>query len=401
MESRAPVKLFLTGGGTGGHTSTGLAIAAALRKRLGADLELLWIGSGTGIEARLAPEAGIPYRGIQTGKLRRYWAWANLTDLCFRVPLGSAQALGLLCRFRPHAVVSVGGFASLPVVVAARLLRLPILVHEQTAVSGLANRIGARLADRVAVSFEASAREFPAHKVVVTGNPIRPELLVGEVERARKRFGLEASLPLVYITGGAQGAHRVNRAAGPALPHMLQSCQIIHQCGKNVYGDHGWLQEEVAARLPAELQTRYHVLPYVEAELADIYAATALLVGRAGAGTVNEAIHLGLPACFIPLPGTDREEQSANARLMEEVGAAVIIPDRELTPERLAETVVGLLADPARLLEMGQRARSLARPDAAEILVRLTLELVTRRPGRAGAGSSRTGAGAGRRAFRS
>src|SRR5439155_1285930 len=167
-----------------------------------------WIGSRTGVEARRAPERDIAYFAIPTGKLRRYWAWQNVVDLGVSVPAGVASARRLLGRLRPRVVFATGGFVALPVVLAAATLRLPIVIHEQTTAPGLANRIGARFARRIAVTFPDGGGHFPPGKVVVTGNPLRPELRGGSPDDAVRRFGLDAVLPLVYVTGGVQGAQR-------------------------------------------------------------------------------------------------------------------------------------------------------------------------------------------------
>jgi UDP-N-acetylglucosamine--N-acetylmuramyl-(pentapeptide) pyrophosphoryl-undecaprenol N-acetylglucosamine transferase len=363
--------VVIAGGGTGGHTSPGLAVAALLAER---SLACAWIGSRRGIEARRVPEAGVPYFAIPTGKLRRAWAWRNVTDLAVNVPAGIAAALALLRRLRPRVVFATGGFVALPVVLAAALARVPIVVHEQTLVPGLANRLAARFARRVAVTFPESTAHFGAGSVVVTGNPLRPELRGGSPARAAARFGLDPAVPLVYVTGGAQGAQRINRAVGQALARLVDQAQVIHQCGDHpTTGDRAWLEAR-RAELGAALGRRYTVLPYVGAELADVYAATALVVSRAGAGTVNECCQLGLPALYVPLPGTRGDEQTANARLIERAGGAVVLPQAELTPERLTDEVKTLLADPRRLKEMGERARRLAIPDAAERLVALLTE---------------------------
>ena len=373
-----PLTVVLAGGGTGGHTAAGLALARALRARLGEDVRLAWIGSQTGIEAQWVPAAGIPYDAIPTGKLRRQLAWRNVTDLTIRVPAGFARALALLGRLEPDVVVATGGFVAVPTAVAAAVRRRPLLVHEQVVVPGLANRFIGRLADRVAVTFAASASAFPPGKVVVTGNPIRPELLSGRRERAFERFGLDPAAPLTYVTGGALGAHRVNRVVGAALPLLLALTQLVHQCGDNVYGDLAWLRGE-AERLPAALGARYRVLALVGEELGDLYAAASLVVGRAGAGTVAELAALGLPAILVPLPGARGDEQTANARVLADAGAAVLLPERELTPERLVGEVRALLAEPVRLRAMSERARRLATPDAAGRLVDLVLALARSR----------------------
>jgi UDP-N-acetylglucosamine--N-acetylmuramyl-(pentapeptide) pyrophosphoryl-undecaprenol N-acetylglucosamine transferase len=361
----------ITGGGTGGHTSPGLAVAAALRQR---GVECAWIGSQGGIEARRAPEHGIPYHPIPTGKLRRYWAWENLTDLALNVPAGVWRAYRVLRRLRPRVVFGTGGFVALPVVVAAAVARIPIVIHEQTVVPGLANRLAARFARRIAISFEPAAEVFPSAKVVLTGNPLRPELRAGSRDTAIARFGLDPALPLVYVTGGVQGASRINRAVGDALTPLLELTQLIHQCGNNaVTNDRRWLEDR-RARLPAPLMPRYTVMPYVGAELADVYAVASLVVARAGAGTVNECCQLGLPALYIPLPGTSGDEQTANARLVERAGGCLMLRQSTLKPERLLERVRALLADARALKEMGDRARTLAVADAAERLAQLILD---------------------------
>jgi UDP-N-acetylglucosamine--N-acetylmuramyl-(pentapeptide) pyrophosphoryl-undecaprenol N-acetylglucosamine transferase len=364
------VDVVITGGGTGGHTSPGLAVAAVLTRR---GATCAWIGSRAGIEAQRAPAAHIPYFAIPTGKLRRALAWRNVTDLIVNVPAGVLAARNLVRALKPRVVFATGGFVALPVVIAAAGARRPVVIHEQTAVPGLANRIAARLARHVAVSFDGTAPSLPAAKVVVTGNPLRPELRDGSREEARRRFGLDAAVPLVYVTGGAQGAHRVNRVVGAALPGLLEHAHVIHQCGDHpATGDRAWLEDQRRA-LPEHLARRYTVIPYVAAELAAIYAAASLVIGRAGAGTVNECCQLGLPALYIPLPSARGGEQMANARLVARVGGAVVLPQESLTPERLVAEVRELLARPAELERMGERAGALAVPDAAERLATLVL----------------------------
>jgi len=366
VNAAGPVHVVIAGGGTGGHTSPGLAVATLLRER---SKTCAWIGSRFGIEAQRVPPTGIPYVAISTGKLRRYWAWQNVADLVVNVPAGMLGAIRALRALRPRVVFGTGGFVALPVVFGAALLRVPVVLHEQTAVPGLANRICARFARRIAVTFPDRDGKFPASRVVVTGNPLRPELRQGSRSSIIAQFQLDPAVPLVYVTGGAQGAHRINRVVGEALAQLTEHAQIIHQCGDNpTTGDRRWLEERRMA-LPPALARRYTVVPYVGAELAGIYAAAALVVARAGAGTVNECCQLGVPALYIPLPGTRGDEQTENARIVERVGGAVVLPQSMLTAVRLVEDIRRLLADPARLKQMGEHARTLAVPDAADRIV--------------------------------
>jgi len=364
--------IVIAGGGTGGHTSPGLAVAAALRAR---GVACAWIGSRSGLEARRAPEAGIPYHAIRTGKLRRALAWQNVPDVFVNAPAGVLQAWRLLRRLRPRVVFATGGFVALPVALAGALARVPVVVHEQTAVPGLANRVAARLARRVAVTFAESARLFGGTPTVVTGNPLRPELRSGSRAAALERFGFDPVLPLVYVTGGAQGSHAINRAVGEMLADLLTHTQCLHQSGDNrATGDRTWLQARRAALTPA-LAARYALRPWIGDELADVYAAAALVVSRAGAGTVNECCQLGVPALYIPLPSAAGDEQTANARLVERAGGCSILPQASMTPLLLLERIQTLLAEPARLKDMGERARALAVPDAADRIADLLLEI--------------------------
>lgn len=313
----------------------------------------------------------VPYVPIQTGKLRRYLSWQTPVDLLVRLPIGAIQALGAVRRFKPAVIFSTGGYVCVPTVVAGWLLHVPALTHEQTALVGLANRIAGRFARRVAVSFPQSLHYFPGGKAVVTGNPLRPELLQGDAGRAVELFGLSRDVPTVYVTGGAQGSHAINMAVREALPTLLECCQVIHQCGEGTDGKGGDLQALQAAKetLPDKLKKRYKVQAYVGDEIGDVYALASLVVGRAGAGTVNELANLGKPAVLVPLPGAASGEQEANARALEAAGGAVVLLQSDLTADRLVDAVCGLVNDPVRLAKMREGALKLSTTGAADAIV--------------------------------
>ncbi len=375
------MRIVIAGGGTGGHVTPALATIAALRARGVAPLELLWIGSSGGIEGRMAAERGIPFRAIQAGKLRRYLSIENLIDFG-RIPVGTAQALAILRRFRPEVIFSTGGFVSVPTVAAGWALRRPVLTHEQTAQFGLANRINLRFATVVALPYESSRAFVPptAKRVVVTGNPVRDEILRGDPAEGARLLDLDPALPTIYITGGALGAQAINEAVAAILPELLARYQVIHSRGTQpVAPTLADLRARVAA-LPAEARARYVVREFIGPELPHIYALAALVVGRAGAGTIAELAALGKPAILIPLPGTGGDEQTKNARLLADAGGAILLPETALTPARLLAEITALLApdNRAALTLMGAAARTQAPVDAAGHLADELLRLTTR-----------------------
>jgi UDP-N-acetylglucosamine--N-acetylmuramyl-(pentapeptide) pyrophosphoryl-undecaprenol N-acetylglucosamine transferase len=378
MSVNASFRLVITGGGTGGHVHPALAVVAELRGR-GIPLELLWIGSHGDVEGPAAQRAGIPFRAIQTGKLRRYVAVETILD-AFRLPIGIVQAYRILRQFRPDIIFSTAGFVSVPVVIAGARLA-PILTHEQTAILGLATRLNLRFADVLAVSFERPGTHVKGFRgrIVLTGNPVRASLRTGDASRGLSRFGFVDDLPLLFVTGGARGASPINQRIAAILPGLLDGCQVLHQTGPATANDDLKTLQNLRATWPPELQQRYRPIEFVRDELPDVYAAASLVLGRAGAGTVAELTYLGKPGLLIPLPGSGGGEQEENARTLADAGAAVILAQDEATPDRLRSDLERLLADPDRLRSMGERAASLARPDAAARLADELLALAGRK----------------------
>ncbi|MDB5082349.1 MAG: UDP-N-acetylglucosamine--N-acetylmuramyl-(pentapeptide) pyrophosphoryl-undecaprenol [Chloroflexi bacterium] len=391
--SKNKIRILITGGGTGGHVSPALATVQEI-KRLAENQAGEWspvfryIGSKHGVEKRLAEEAGLDFVGVQTGKLRRatnplgMLTIKNLKDL-FRIPVGVFQSLWHVARFKPDVIFSTGGFVCVPPVLAGWLLRVPVLTHEQTVTVGLANRIAARFARRIALSFEGAVSELPARlrtRTFVTGNPVRQIIFQGDAARAIERFNFNPAdndLPTLYVTGGAQGARVINQAVEAVLPELLQSARIIHQCGQQPAGetqDYDRLQA-AADKLPPELRQRYFLTRFVGEEIGDVFALSNLVISRAGAGTVTEIAALGKAAVFVPLVPTGGDEQTRNAQRAEAVGAARIIKQSEMKGPRLLEEVRQLLADRPNLKEMGQKAGLLARPKAAHDLAEAVIEL--------------------------
>lgn len=382
--SRIPrtLRLIVTGGGTGGHTYPALTVIRTLQDRLtttGGTLDVLWIGTPDGLEARVAAAEGISFTTVATGKIRRsvnplkVVSPANMRDMA-RVPLGVAQARKTVNEFGPDVVLATGGYVAVPAGLAARMCRVPLVLHEQTVRLGLANRKLAGSATRIAVSSESTLpllSEDVWPSAVVTGNPVRPEVLSGHPDKAIAALGLgsfDRRFPTVYVTGGAQGSAQINDVVGNALPWLLERANVVHQCGPAHH-------EALAARaagLPPSLAARYHATPFIGPELPDVLALADLVVSRSGAGTLAELTALGKPAVFIPLAFSAGNEQAYNARHLEESGAAVALLG-DVTADRLREAVGPLLGDSSRREVMAAAARAHGRPDAADRLMDVLL----------------------------
>jgi UDP-N-acetylglucosamine--N-acetylmuramyl-(pentapeptide) pyrophosphoryl-undecaprenol N-acetylglucosamine transferase len=337
-------RVVIAGGGTGGHVFPALAIAEALRGR-GVDVQL--VGTAAGLEARVVPAAGYPFHVVSGAPLRGGGA-ARLVGGLAAALRGVRQARSLLGRLRPAVVVGVGGYASVAVVVAARLARVPTILQEQNAVPGVANRALGRVSDRVCLGFAVAARSFPSGRTVHTGNPIRTAVLEG--------VGPGSDL---LVFGGSQGARRINRAVVAALPRLQASLAgggLVHQTGAADFDEvrHAYAQQGVAADVRAFIE-----------DMGWAYGRAALVVARAGALSCAEITARGLAAILVPYPHAADDHQRHNAAALVAAGAADVLPDADLDGISLATAVERLCADPDRRGRMAQAARAIGRPDAA------------------------------------
>ncbi|MFQ5557752.1 MAG: undecaprenyldiphospho-muramoylpentapeptide beta-N-acetylglucosaminyltransferase [Acidimicrobiales bacterium] len=359
---------IIAGGGTAGHVLPGLAIAREIADRGVEARAVHYVGSERGIERRLVPEAGfgltvLPGRGIQ-----RRLTPANIAAVAGLLR-ALAQGFRLVRRHRPAVVVGLGGYASVPVAVAAVVLRVPLVLAEQNAVPGAANRLLGRWARAAAVSFRGT--DLP--RAEWTGNPVRAEVLAvdrpTQREAARARLGVEADRKLVTVFGGSLGSRRINRAVLAALAvwRDRDDLHVRHVTGSR---DHA----ELAPRVPIDdLDLLSYDLIEYDDDMPTVYAASDLVVCRSGATSVAELAAVGVPAVLVPLPTAPGDHQSANARSLEEVGAAVVVADAELDARRLVAEVDSRLADEDRLATMGASTASVARRDAAEAVVDLMI----------------------------
>lgn len=343
--------MIVAGGGTGGHLFPGLAVA---EQWAGADAaSVLFIGSAFGIEARVIPQTRFAFRPLTIRGLRGR-GWRGALGLAVQLPAAIVAALGEVGRFRADVVLGVGGYASFPVVAAAWLRRVPAVLLEQNAHPGLANRALAHLARRVCTTFAAANAYFPAGKVEVTGNPVRA--FPAPAPAPRHGFTL-------LVFGGSQGAHRINLAmadAAAALFAALPDLRILHQTGA---AD----REAIAARYAA-LGVAAEAVAFID-DMGAAYHRADLVVCRSGATTVAELTVLGKPAILVPYPFAADDHQRANAAVVAEAGAGVLLLDAECSGERLAAEVIGLAGDRDRLAAMAEAARRLGVPDAAARVV--------------------------------
>lgn len=382
---RRPFKLMVTGGGTGGHTYPALTAVREMQTVMhnhGASVDVLWVGTATGLESRVAPAEGIPFEAVPTGKLRRssnplkMINAENVRDMG-RVPKGVLEARTIARRFQADVILSTGGYVAVPVGFAARATKTPLVIHEQTVRLGLANRVLARSATAVALSSENSLKLLPdsvAASAVVTGNPVRPAVLAGDPAKAVPALGMTGynpALPTVYITGGAQGSEQINGMIRENLPWLLSVANVIHQCGPN------WVEKsrQAAAGLPSELHARYWVDGFVGPELPDVLALASVVVSRSGAGTISELTALGKPSVLVPLASSAGNEQEHNALHLQQAGAAVALTGDSANAPALRAALEPALSDPGRRDVMAQAARAMGKPDAASRLAEVLLSV--------------------------
>ena len=317
-------KIILTGGGTAGHVTPNIALLPRL-KELGYDIS--YIGSYAGMEKGLIEQQNIPYYGISSGKLRRYFDPKNFSDP-FKVMKGYFQARSLMRKLKPDIVFSKGGFVSVPVVLAAKHAKVPTIIHESDITPGLANRIAIPAASRVCCNFPETLSSLPQDKAVLTGSPIRQELFTGDKEKARAFCGFKEVKPVILIVGGSLGAVAVNNAVRKILPELLKDFQVVHLCGK------GKLDEKLTGL------NGYVQFEYIQDELKDLFALADVVISRAGANAICELLALRKPNLLIPLSANaSRGDQILNARSFEHQGFSMVMEEEELTDEKLLAAV--------------------------------------------------------------
>ena len=320
-------RIVFTGGGTAGHVTPNIALFPQLKEK-GYDIH--YIGSYDGIEKRLIEDFRIPYYGISTGKLRRYFDVKNFSDP-FRVIKGFMEAKKILKTLKPDIVFSKGGFVSVPVVRAAASRKIPCIIHESDMTPGLANKLSMSAATKVCCNFPETLELLPEGKAILTGSPIRQELLSGDKFKALDFLGFTSDKPVILVVGGSLGAVAVNKAVRSILPELLKSYQVIHLCGR------GKLDQSLKSL------KGYAQFEYVKEELKDFFALTDIVISRAGANAICELLALHKPNLLIPLSANaSRGDQILNARSFERQGFSIVLEEGSMTDTALCDAVESL-----------------------------------------------------------
>jgi UDP-N-acetylglucosamine--N-acetylmuramyl-(pentapeptide) pyrophosphoryl-undecaprenol N-acetylglucosamine transferase len=368
------MRIVLTGGGTGGHLFPLLAVARKMRERLGDQVHFLFIGSGSRLEKELIEKEGIRDKHVQSGKYRRYFSFKNFVDI-FRFPIGIVQSLWILLWYMPDAVFSKGGYVSVPVVLAARFYRIPVLIHDSDAIPGIANRFLGKFASLIGVSYQMAEKYFPAGRTAMVGNPVRQEIMQGDPVRARVMFHFTESKPVILVLGGSQGAKVINDAIAKILPKLLLRAQVIHQTGINNYEEVVHLAGMYGIKAGHE---GYFPIRFMDDEtLANAFSITDIVISRAGANSIAEIAANEKASILIPLFRSAGDHQRMNAYELARSGATLVLEETNLGENILLEKIEKIFQDEETKKMMEEKIKNFYHPNAAEHLSDALIQLAT------------------------
>jgi UDP-N-acetylglucosamine--N-acetylmuramyl-(pentapeptide) pyrophosphoryl-undecaprenol N-acetylglucosamine transferase len=366
------MKILFTGGGTAGHILPIVAVAREIRRIFpGKNLKFYYIGPKDDFGRLLLSQENIKVKRILAGKIRRYLTplslFQNIIDLCIKIPLGILQSFFLVFFMAPDLTFSKGGYGAVPATICSWLLQVPIFLHESDITPGAANIFLSRFAKNIFVSFPVkSVERFPTDKMVMTGNPVRKEILLGNFEEAKELFKLSGEKPVVLILGGSQGAQRINDTILEILPSLLNEFEIIHQCGEKNFSLVG---QESKVMMPPGTEKYYHLVDFLkENELRCAYAAAQVVASRAGANSIFEIAAKGLPSIIIPIKESAQDHQQKNAYAYAQTGACMVIEEANLTPHFFLEKLKFLAYRPQELEKMRTAALNFSNPNAAKTI---------------------------------
>ena len=363
------MRLLISGGGTGGHIYPALALIEAIKQKE-PDSEILYVGTHKGLESRIVPSAGVPLKTIKIQGFKRSLSLENSKTVYLF--LKSVHDCKKIIRdFKPDVVVGTGGYVCGAVVYAAARMKIPTFVHEQNSVAGVTNKFLSRFVDKVGICFEDARKDFPASKVVFTGNP-RAQQVAGmkDTGRLEKEYKLRKDLPTVMIFGGSRGAEGINAAALKAIPQFAKKeYQVLFVTGK-VHYDKIMAKDE-AKNLPDNVR----IEPYI-ADMPAILPEVASIVGRAGATSLAEITALGIPTILIPSPYVTNDHQTKNAMSLVNKDAALMIKEKDLTADILVKNVDKIMNDSDKRLQMGKNAKEAGIPDAANQVIKVLEDIM-------------------------
>ena len=334
-----------------------LAVAEELKKREAA-AEFLWIGTKSGPEKKIVELSGIKFISVPAGKLRRYFSGWNFL-MPFLLVAGFFKSLWLIFKFKPKMILSAGGFVAVPVIWAGWFLRVPSLVHQEDLRPGLANKLTARFAKIITVTFSESLKYFP--RAIVTGNPVRAEIFSGNKERAAENHNLEKNLPAVFVLGGGTGALELNKIVAASALELVKFCQVIHMTGGRVDENLKVKMENIKRET-----ARYHTVDFLTKDLPDVFSAAELIISRAGMATLTELAALGKPTVIIPISGSHQED---NAYYFKKQNAVVVWEEKNITPENFVVAISDLLNDKVELENLSRNIKEIMPVDAAQRIV--------------------------------
>ncbi len=361
------MRILLTGGGTGGHLFPLLSVAQEIKKESKEPVEFLFIGPCNNFSDQILKQNGIPTKNVLTGKWRRYFSFQNFVDI-IKIPLGIFEALIKVLLFMPDVVFSKGGYGSVPVVIAARMYWIPIVIHESDAIPGRANRFLQHFSDVVAISYNMTTDYTNPTKTFFTGNPVRENILGGDLETSRKNLGITGSKPILLILGGSQGAQKINQVVTTILPRLMETYEIIHQCGEKNYDETKELAGKAGFKAGREGYHLFTFLSDANNELRDALNIADLVLSRAGATTISEIAAHKKASLLVPLSNSANDHQTHNAFEVAKAGGAMVLKEENLTPELLLGKIDILMNDLPLRQSMGEKASLFYNPDATKQL---------------------------------
>jgi UDP-N-acetylglucosamine--N-acetylmuramyl-(pentapeptide) pyrophosphoryl-undecaprenol N-acetylglucosamine transferase len=369
------MEIVFTGGGTGGHIFPVLAIVREIKKLYSReDLGIFYIGPRDGYSLSALEKEDVRIKRIFAGKIRRYFSLKNILDIFIKTPAGFLQAFFYLFFIAPDVVISKGGYGSFPVALAARILHIPLFIHESDIVPGLTVKKTSHWASEIFVSFPET-EFFPREKILTVGNAIRKEILEGSLEGAQETFGLHLDKPILFIVGGSQGALRINEIILQILPEILEEFELIHVAGRKNFNQ---TKAEANVVMPQKLKEYYHIYPFLEEEkYKHALKAANFVIARAGSGTIFEIAAAGKPSILIPLPRSAQNHQARNAYAYSKTGASQVLEENNLRAHFFLERLKYLFSRPDDLKEMADKAKQFARPRAAKIIAAYILEYLS------------------------